>query len=261
VTTVCSRTSVVANLAAQEQGSYRLTVTNGSEGSATFDVTYGTVGLQGPQGPIGLTGATGAMGPQGPCGPAGANGTNGADDAAGPQGPQGPLGSQGVPGTNGANGAGMNWTGPWSATTSYNVGDAVSYYGAVPGTKATLFGDQTSGPASIKPAACRAVSDTAIIGPETPPPAPEAKNSTIPQPPDELSGRPLIVNGCPPLGTATLVITPSSGNAQWNLVAQAGVGAVGAAGPAGAVGLQGRMGLTGAQGPAGTNGTDGSQGP
>lgn len=64
-----------------------------------------------------------------------------------------------------------------------------------------------------------------------------------------------------PLGTATLVITPSSANAQWNLVAQAGVGAVGAAGPAGTVGLQGRMGLTGAQGPAGTNGTDGSQGP
>jgi len=133
VTTVCSRTSVVANLAAQEQGSYSLTVTNGSEGTATFDVTYGTVGLQRPQGPNGLTGgtgATGAMGPQGPGGPAGANGTNGADGAAGPQGPQGPVGSQGVPDTNGTNGAGMNWTGPWSATTSYNVGDAVSYYGA-----------------------------------------------------------------------------------------------------------------------------------
>jgi hypothetical protein len=107
-----------------------------------------------------------------------------------PRGPQGPLGSQGVPGTNGTNGAGMNWTGPWSATTSYNVGDAVSYYGAVPGTKATLFGDQTSGPASIKtsPLPVAPLATTAIIGPETPPPAPEAKNSTIPQPPGELSG-------------------------------------------------------------------------
>ena len=34
VTTVCSNTSVEANLPAQAQGSYKLTVTNGSTGSA-----------------------------------------------------------------------------------------------------------------------------------------------------------------------------------------------------------------------------------
>jgi len=74
VTTVCSRTSAVANLPAQQLGSYSLTVTNGSEGAATFDVTYGAVGLQGPQGSMGLTGATGATGPQGLQGQTGAAG-------------------------------------------------------------------------------------------------------------------------------------------------------------------------------------------
>ena len=44
----------------------------------------------------------GATGPTGPTGPAG---------ATGPQGPTGPVG--------------MNWTGPWSSTTAYAVGDGV----------------------------------------------------------------------------------------------------------------------------------------
>ena len=110
----------------------------------------GAIGPQGPagaQGPLGLTGATGATGSQGPAGPTGDTGPIGLTGAAGPIGPQGPLGvagpagangtngidgaqgPQGVAGTNGTNGTGFNFTGPWSATTSYNVNDVATYNG------------------------------------------------------------------------------------------------------------------------------------
>lgn len=113
VTTICSNTSVVANLPAQAQGTYSLVVTIGSGGSATFDVTYGAVG---PQGPIGLTGATGAQGAAGPQGVPGPQGIPGASSTVpGPQGPQGP------PGTNGANA----FAGTWSAQGTYSLGQAV----------------------------------------------------------------------------------------------------------------------------------------
>jgi collagen triple helix repeat protein len=102
VTVVCSPTSVVANLPVQAQGSYKLTVTNGSGESATLDVTYGAVGPQGPAGPMGMTGATGATGPQGPAGPQGQTG------AQGPQGLPGATGATGPQGLTGATGA----TGP-----------------------------------------------------------------------------------------------------------------------------------------------------
>ena len=98
VTTVCSNTSVVADLPVQAAGSYSLTVTNGSGGSSTFDATYGAVG---PQGPIGLTGATGAKGATGATGAVGATGAKG---ATGPTGPQGPAGATGLPGATGATG-------------------------------------------------------------------------------------------------------------------------------------------------------------
>ena len=168
VTTVCSNTSVVADLPVQAARSYNLTVANGSGASSTFDVAYGAVG---PQGPIGLTGAKGATGATGPQGPTGATGLTGATGVAGPQGPigltgatgpQGPIGLTGAAGATGAagpigpqglqgvagpagpqgsqglqgpqgipgtNGTGVNWTGPWSSTTSYNVNDTVSYNG------------------------------------------------------------------------------------------------------------------------------------
>lgn len=72
---------------------------------------WAPLALQGAQGAQGPQGLTGAMGPQGPQGPQGATG------ATGPQGPAG------------ASGTGFNWTGPWSATTSYNVNDVASYKG------------------------------------------------------------------------------------------------------------------------------------
>lgn len=46
----------------------------------------------------------------------------------GPQGPIGPIGNTGPPGPQGE--PGMAWTGLWSATTAYVVGDAVEYNGS-----------------------------------------------------------------------------------------------------------------------------------
>jgi collagen type VII alpha len=108
VTTVCSNTSVVADLPAPAAGSYSLSVTNGTGGSSTFDVAYGAVG---PQGPIGLTGATGAKGATGATGPQGVTGAAGAKGAAGATGPQGPTGLTGATGAAGAKG-GTGDTGP-----------------------------------------------------------------------------------------------------------------------------------------------------
>jgi hypothetical protein len=72
---------------------------------------------------IGNPGPAGATGAQGPAGPTG---------AAGAQGPQGLPGAQGPPGGNGTNGApgqGFNFTGAWSASTSYNPYDVATYNG------------------------------------------------------------------------------------------------------------------------------------
>ena len=45
-------------------------------------------------------------------------------------GATGPQGPQGTPGTNGTNGTGFNFTGPFSASTSYNVNDVATYNGS-----------------------------------------------------------------------------------------------------------------------------------
>jgi len=128
VVSACSSTEIIASLPVQTAGSYRLLITNSSNVSATFEVTYGAVGPQGPigltgatgaagpkgatgatgvQGPIGLSGATGAVGPQGPAGPIGLTGATGSPGAVGPQGPiglTGATGAQGAPGAVGPQG-------------------------------------------------------------------------------------------------------------------------------------------------------------
>ncbi len=81
--------------------------------SSPFGVTFGTAGPPGPQGPAGPAGPQGATGPTGP---------NGATGATGPTGPAGP---QGVAGP-----AGLVWKSAWSSTTTYSVGQAVSYQGS-----------------------------------------------------------------------------------------------------------------------------------
>lgn len=78
-----------------------------------YIIVAGTPGVQGPQGLQGPQGPGGAQGPQGQ------QGNQGNDGATGPAGPQGP---QGAPG--------LIWRGAWNADASYNVGDAVFFYGS-----------------------------------------------------------------------------------------------------------------------------------
>jgi len=61
----------------------------------------------------------GGTGPQGPAGPPGADGAPGATGPTGPQGPAGPVGA-----------AGLNFTGTWSAATTYAQDDVAFYDGS-----------------------------------------------------------------------------------------------------------------------------------
>ena len=70
----------------------------------------GPQGIQGEQGPQGVQGETGPQGPQGIQGPKGDKGDKGA---------QGPIGP-----------AGLEWRGPWSASTDYVNDDAVYHNGS-----------------------------------------------------------------------------------------------------------------------------------
>lgn len=78
--------------------------------SPTFWMVLAAQGATGTTGSIGPTGTQGSVGPQGPAGP------------TGPQGPAGPIGQAGPPG--------MNFRGPWLATTPYFTNDAVSFDGS-----------------------------------------------------------------------------------------------------------------------------------
>jgi hypothetical protein len=69
--------------------------------------------LKGPKGDTGQAGPPGPIGPPGPMGPPGMTGP------IGPAGPVGPTGAKG-----------LNWKGPWVATTTYVSDDAVSYNGS-----------------------------------------------------------------------------------------------------------------------------------
>ena len=67
------------------------TLPAGSQATATYDKTTGTLALGIPQGSKGDTGATGATGATGPQGKQGLQGETGATGATGPQGPAGPA--------------------------------------------------------------------------------------------------------------------------------------------------------------------------
>lgn len=136
------------------QGIQGITGPTGATGTAGTAGATGTVGATGATGPTGATGATGAAstvpGPTGaastvpgPTGPTGATGaastvpgptgpTGAASTVPGPTGPTGavstvpgptgPTGPKGVPG-------GFNLRGAWAATTSYAMGDLLTYSG------------------------------------------------------------------------------------------------------------------------------------
>ena len=109
----------------------------------------GLVGSQGPKGDLGPVGQAGPPGPPGLTGPPGIKGDIGLPGQTGPAGNQGipgPVGPGGAPGSVGQTGAqgakgdpgvegppglvgqtGLTWRGAWSTTSTYLIGDAVSY--------------------------------------------------------------------------------------------------------------------------------------
>jgi hypothetical protein len=269
-TSPCINTSVVATLPIQAQGSFSLTVSNGSAGSATFVVTYGAVGPQGPQGftgatgAKGATGATGAAGATGPQGPKGATGTPGVKGLTGAQGPigltgavgpggpagqagatgltgatgsQGPIGltgAQGATGPAGTNGTGFNFRNAFDPTATYTMNDVVTYGGS------TYVANAGNGPNSLTPdantstwvvmAAAGAAGATGADGAQGPQ-GPIGLSVTGPQGPQGLTG---------PTGP------------QGSIGPQGPVGNTGATGSQGFQGLTGPQGIQGIPGPQGT---------
>jgi hypothetical protein len=70
---------------------------------------------------------------RGPAGPPGPQGVQGVQGRTGPQGSPGPQGVQGVQGNKGdtgPQGPPVNFKGPWSGSTAYVIGDAVSENGS-----------------------------------------------------------------------------------------------------------------------------------
>src|ERR1017187_2693970 len=235
----CINTSVVARLPVAPQGTYNLTVINGSGGTATFDVTYGAVGPQGPQGIQGLTGAAGVTGPRGPPGPTGATGSQGLPGATGATGaastvpgPTGPAGSIGLTGAKGA-------TGTQGATGATGSQGTIGLTGATGATGAASTVPGPQGPQGTTGLA----GPTGSIGPIGPQGAVGPIGTTGPQ------------GATGSQGTQGLTGTTGSTGAT-------GVtGAGGRNGLPGAIGATGLTGPAGLQGVAGTNGTDGAVGP
>lgn len=92
-----------------------------------FIVGVGSPGATGATGATGAVGATGATGATGTTGAVGATGATGSTGSTGATGSSGGAGSVGATGATGATGPiGMNWTGAWSSSTTYNVDDGVS---------------------------------------------------------------------------------------------------------------------------------------
>ena len=126
-------------------GPVGLTGTTGATGAVG---ATGVTGAQGIAGVAGVTGATGAVGSTGATGAAGATGVTGAQGIAGVTGSTGATGLAGATGTTGATGAlgttgstgatglagatgaagstGVNFTGAYSAATTYQKNDVVT---------------------------------------------------------------------------------------------------------------------------------------
>ncbi|WP_084610552.1 collagen-like protein [Archangium violaceum] len=84
-------------------GSYRLSVTSGSD-SSQMDEFEVTLGVQGPKGDKGDPGAVGPKGDTGDTGPQGVQGIKGDTGATGPKGDKGDTGATGPKGDTGATG-------------------------------------------------------------------------------------------------------------------------------------------------------------
>src|ERR1017187_4044154 len=261
-------------------GTYDVLVTSGTLTSGPFGVTVGATGSAGPQGPAG------PGGPQGPQGPTGATGAQGSAGSQGPAGSAGATGAQGSVGPQGPGGpAGLVWRSAWSATTAYNLNDAVDYSGA---SYISLVVNNKGNAPNNFPADWSLLAQAGAQG-ATGPAGPNgaqgaqgatgasgAQGSAGPQGPTGPRG--LVwrsawsttttynLNDAVRYGGAGYVslIANNQGNepdkspTDWSLLVAPG--ATGPAGPQGPQGATGATGATGTQGPAGSQGTTGATG-
>ena len=205
-----------------------------------IDVELATTGAQGPAGPAGAAGAPGAPGAPG------LPGLPGVPGAAGPVGPAGPAGSAGAPGPP------VSFQGPYSPTTTYGVGSAVSFNGS---SYISLLASNLGNEPDTSPTQWSLLAQEGAAGVTGP---------QGPQGPIGLIGAP----GAPGPAGATGAQGPAGATGATGLQGPIGLtGATGATGPAGATGVtgpQGPIGLTGPTGlagPAGTPGATGATGP
>jgi hypothetical protein len=176
----------------------------------TLQAPQGPVGPQGPIGPIGATGPQGPQGIQGIQGPAGSTGPTGATGASGPQGPP------------------VTFSGTWSSSTVYAIGDAVFENGA---SYIALANNLNVDPATDVSASGTIWALLARAG----------SNATI-----NIGTTTTGASG----SSASVTNSGTSSAAVFNFtIPQGPAGVEGPAGPTGATGA------AGAQGPAGQNGT------
>ncbi len=216
----------------------------------------------------GLIGATGSLGPQGPTGLTGATGIG----IAGPTGAIGATGAQGA--------AGLAFQGAYSSTTSYALGDTVSYQGS---SYVSLLANNHSNTPSLSPsfwsllAAQGAIGATGAAGPSGNTGLTGMAGVTgatgLQGPPVSFTGawstsQTYAIGDMVGYLSSSYIATaantgrqPDISPAYWSLLAGAGpTGATGAIGPTGAQGLSGLPGATGAQGLAGPTGIEGLAG-
>jgi hypothetical protein len=204
------------------------TGTQGPQGDTGIQGPQGNTGIQGPQGNTGIQGPQGNTGIQGPQGDTGIQGPQGDTGLTGETGPQGPQGDTGLTGDTGPQG--FNWTGPWSAATSYEPNDAVSDNGS---SYVCLTANSNDEPPSAN---WDLLAQEGAAGPQ---------GDTGPTGATGLTGE---TGAAGPQGATGL--TGATG----------AVGPQGPTGPQGATGVQGPQGDTGVQGPQGNTGIQGPQG-
>ncbi len=247
-----SASSVIRGCYSTKTGALRVIGAHGKCKHGETLITWSATGPEGPRGPIGAHGIQGVTGAAGAAGPAGSAGSAGAKGATGATGPTGPP---------------VTFKGPWSGSTEYEAGDAVSFDGnSYVSAKEHNKGNTPTGTGEwLLLAQQGGTGPTGEIGVTGPVGATGATGS---------QGPPVTFNGAWAAGTTykkgeavsfngSSYVSSEEGNkgntptgtGPWLLLAREG-----ATGATGATGLQGVQGATGAAGPTGATGAAGATG-
>ena len=227
-----------------------------------FNAATGAVGpcAGGVSGATGPTGATGAMGATGPTGATGVTGPMGSTGATGATGATG-TGVAGPTGATGAMGPPVHFVGPWSASTTYVAGDAVSYPN---GSSYIALNTSTNQDPSLSPGTWAVLAQGGATGTTGATGATGATGTTGVTGPMGVTGA---TGATGPTG-ATGITGATGATGVTGATGATGVfgptgptGATGTTGPTGSTGATGATGTTGAAGPTGPTGATGATGP